>query len=247
MKKTPINPDVLAEILKNKSRRLAYDEGIKISNSLLNTKNKITLDKIIDFNMLCLKNVDQYFEFFHKQVNKKPTCNKGCDACCKYPIFVSKLEYETIKKWIDENLSDDIKKIIVENFYNWESIFNKYKKQWQGQKVQEFYSDIIYKTFLDDKQYNEYTSENVKCPFLQNSLCSIYDVRPITCRIYYSYGNSKDCSSELFPKGTISYDCARYNIYKVPLVNSFYPQDEMIDYVNTVDLLPLWFLNNMKI
>lgn len=242
MKKKPIDPYILSGILKNKSARFAFSEGKKISSSLVGAKTKFTLKGITDFHVFSLKNLDEYFEKFHKQVNIKPSCEKGCEACCRYPIFTSKLEYEVIKEWSNGHLDTVIKKNINNSIEMWDFAFKEYKSKWEGRQSGELNNNIEYKTYLNDEEYSIYTEKDIKCPFLQNSICTIYDVRPVACRIYYSYGDNKECSTKLYPEGTISYDCGRYNIYKVPLLNYFYPNDIVLDYTNTLDLLPLWFL-----
>lgn len=34
---------------------------------------------------------------------------------------------------------------------------------------------------------------DIECPFLLNGLCSVYERRPIGCRVFYATGNPDDC------------------------------------------------------
>ncbi|WP_420042290.1 YkgJ family cysteine cluster protein [Bacillus cereus] len=43
----------------------------------------------------------------------------------------------------------------------------------------------------------EYSKNQVNCPFLIDNSCSIYAVRPVTCRTYFAYGNPERCKKEL--------------------------------------------------
>ena len=96
-----------------------------------------------------------------KQQHHPIECKKGCNYCCHQPVFA--LDYEM------QYLNSFIKK----NFTKQKQAEFKTKAHNNRQKL----SGISELEILNSKQ---------PCPLLENESCSIYEARPMACRIYLS-------------------------------------------------------------
>ncbi|MEI4771427.1 YkgJ family cysteine cluster protein [Psychrobacillus sp. FJAT-51614] len=191
-------------------------------------------DNVVRMHYEQLPILERYFDLLHKGTKTQPSCKSNCSGCCKYPIWTSAVESMYISNWIRTNMDQDTLEQIHENFDTWYEEIGEWA---EGYK----YGDKI--------KHDEYTRKNIKCPFLINNSCSIYDARPIVCRTYFSYGNPKNCERELFPKGTLNLTCAGKNLYEVPMANKMRKasngdkekENQLFPKVFGKRLLPYWF------
>lgn len=109
----------------------------------------------------------QSFDAFVTQNDKKIHCRKGCSWCCHQPVFALSYELEylndVVTRNFDQQKQDEIRKRAKE------------KKQ-----------------KLDSLSEKELLNSKVPCPLLENGSCSVYEARPMACRIYLST-NVKTC------------------------------------------------------
>tara|TARA_B100000809_G_C14889514_1_gene442150 strand:- start:162 stop:605 length:444 start_codon:yes stop_codon:yes gene_type:complete len=111
-------------------------------------------------------------------------CSKGCSACCYQQIEVTSFEKEIVKMEI-ENLADDFKKDVTKDLNTWLAYFddNTPNRPLKGPEV--------FTTFNIKAAGN-----SLKCPMLQNNECSIYEMRPATCRVHFVTENVDLCTSD---------------------------------------------------
>lgn len=244
--------------LLQKSAKSAYIKGIKMNNDILEGKIDIPSLNNVKLFKYQIQKLDQYFAELHQETHTYPTCKKGCSHCCSYPIWVSEFEIEAIKTWIKENIEDEMKEIIKNNLKEWEEkiietakhlqIAHKAVCFWVNNKQQgeRLKKNEANRSALKD----EYSKKQVNCPFLIDNSCSIYAVRPVTCRTYFAYGNPERCKKEIYPIGTLNFSCANRNIFLTPLFNMIKvlsEGDEKIceqkyqQIIVNDRLLPLWF------
>lgn len=88
-------------------------------------------------------------------------CRAGCTWCCHFSVDVRAVEVFSILDFVQRNLSQDEK----------ERIFSEIRTNAAALKG------------LDEWQR---MGRNIKCPFLSNGRCSIYEARPQTCRNYHA-------------------------------------------------------------
>lgn len=92
---------------------------------------------------------------------EKPACKAGCSYCCYYKVEVKAHEVFLIQEHMQKHFSpNQIKNILGEASNNTAQI----------------------KTLTQI----EHLSTNIKCPFLIDNQCSIYDVRPFRCRSFHA-------------------------------------------------------------
>jgi Fe-S-cluster containining protein len=91
----------------------------------------------------------------------KPACRAGCAFCCHYKVEVRAHEVFLIKEHMEQRLSPELQQsILAEAETNAQTIKNLTPE--------------------------EHLSTNIKCPFLIDSQCSIYTVRPFRCRNFHA-------------------------------------------------------------
>lgn len=210
------------------SSQLAYEKGVKMSGGILNGSVELPLLEDRELYEHQVEKLDSYFEEFHQQERVSPSCGKGCSYCCSYPIFINDLEYISIKEWIEENFNEDKTRKLNENLSKWKESTGDLAEQLQQghEKILNIEPGVTKPHMvLDTENKNEelrkeYTAKKIDCPFLEENNCSIYEIRPVSCRSYFAYGNSSRCEKSLYPVGTINYNCAERNIYVAPLLNT---------------------------
>lgn len=97
--------------------------------------------------------------------DKKVFCKKHCSECCQFTFPISLLDLKFLLKGLNL-LNDDIKVLISKNIDDLKEI-----------------EQIDYDEFIEK---NSEGGVRIRCPFLINDACSIYDYRPFPCRIHFS-------------------------------------------------------------
>ncbi len=91
----------------------------------------------------------------------KPACKAGCAYCCYYKVEVKAHEIFLIKDFM----------------------LTKLPKAVTSRVIEEADSNA---RFIKTLTPAEHLSTNIKCPFLIDSQCSIYSVRPFKCRNFHA-------------------------------------------------------------
>ena len=124
------------------------------------------------------------------------TCHKGCFFCCSQYIVALLQEIE----------------VIVYFLYHHEAIMHNYliayprwraevkKNETLFQNIGKAYNEMAGSGFSSEKQSNfmtlsdQYLKLNILCPFLNNDICSIYEVRPTACASVVATTPGEACS-----------------------------------------------------
>ncbi len=120
--------------------------------------------------------VDAVFDRVKKEYPKEVFCREKCSDCC-YAIFdMALIEALYIKHKFLENFSGKPKNDVMEIAGKTDRTLVKMKRD-------------AYKKVKDGGDQLEViakmSKERVRCPLLgENNLCSMYEYRPITCRVY---------------------------------------------------------------
>jgi Fe-S-cluster containining protein len=102
-----------------------------------------------------------------KQQHQPIECKKGCDYCCHQPVFALDYEMQYLNTFIKKNFTKQKQAEVKIRAHN------------NQQKL----LDLSETEILNTKQ---------PCPLLENDFCSVYEARPMACRIYLST-NVKTC------------------------------------------------------
>ncbi len=117
------------------------------------------------------------------------TCQEGCDACCYIVIPASIPEAILIQSFLDQN--PDKKETFQTNYIQWRKKINLQKLL--GAMSAGYEAGDLEKQGALEKLRTVYGY--IACPFLEESLCSIYTVRPISCRQYMTEHNASLCKT----------------------------------------------------
>jgi Fe-S-cluster containining protein len=104
------------------------------------------------------------------------TCKKGCSYCCSRIVACTRLEALGVVEFMESHPGYDLGEI---------------------SKSVKIHADMM-KEFLNRRSGNQGSDEiwfgkNVPCPFLKDGSCSVYDGRPLSCRIYHSMDPAEKC------------------------------------------------------
>jgi len=117
--------------------------------------------------------------------NIDKACQKGCSACCHQIVDVFTWEEPRIFEYIHKTLNRAIKRKIGRNIEKWFNKFNSYTRDANRQSPLNF-QDIL-------KVQHIFREQRIPCPFLIDSKCSIYEVRPMVCRVHYEKESANRC------------------------------------------------------
>ena len=135
--------------------------------------------------------LDNYQKKIVAEYSRKVECSKGCSWCCNHWVEdVNSFEAEIIADFIRKKMPSSIEKIkkICE----------------QDIAVLEYLDHLVNKKMVEEDIDDEEDSTvlllsafyrmNRPCPLLgTDGTCSIYDVRPLTCRVYMSFSSPDNC------------------------------------------------------
>lgn len=191
-----------------------------------NEKNGITIRQGLDI----LENLYILFDKNFKEQSKYSSCKKGCSGkCCDLIVECTPIEAELIRRYIRRNFSkEDIERI---QMYNKENI--KHMPKYMELKNNE-------------ELKNTYYSKNIKCMFLNmNNECSIYDVRPFTCRHHIVFSSPKQCEPGQNEDRYIGSISLLMEMFLRNISKGVYKEEFVMNYFGqiffNIKALPLWF------
>lgn len=128
-------------------------------------------------------------------VGETITCHKGCFFCCSQYVGASTKECEAIVYYLyqHENLFTDF----IQAYPRWRA--NMRKNESLFKRIGELYNKLCAgdtkKTIrpLIDEAGSHYLAQNILCPFLDDGICSIYEVRPWVCASYFVVSPAELC------------------------------------------------------
>lgn len=142
--------------------RLFYRDGYRIAHQYL--EKKITSQGLTSGIKKLHNEVDDLLEAFLKRSADEGTaceCKQGCSWCCFQTVFAVTHELLYISAYVQMNMSLEKRQHILE-------------------RARENVAQTL------NKSLKEQARLKIPCPFLESGSCSIYQVRPMACRIYLS-------------------------------------------------------------
>jgi len=133
-----------------------------------------------------------------KQHQEPILCAKGCSNCCQhYPMSIE--PFEAILLYAQLRQRPDFTRILEECWRRVQA-FGRLKEQVGGELNDE----------QEDAVLQSYFSLGLRCPLLNEAGdCSVHSLRPVTCRMYFSYSDPRFCSPEhlLLPENRSFHIC----------------------------------------
>ncbi|WP_017497215.1 YkgJ family cysteine cluster protein [Flavobacterium sp. WG21] len=123
-------------------------------------------------------------------VNRFPNCcKKGCSFCCHQNIQIIHSEELVITEYLEYKVSNEIKAKIKVQLTKWLEYFNLNTPD----RILE-QSDIV-------RFEKQISADRIPCPFLIEGNCSIYPVRPLTCRTHIVDSHPEACDKNIMRDG----------------------------------------------
>jgi len=141
--------------------RIFYRDGYKLAATHL--ENNLTAKALSRATAVLYEGVDGLVDAFLKrsETEGKPAhCKKGCSWCCHQAVFTVTHEQLYLREDIHRRLSEKT-----------EAFLEKAKKK---------------NLKTAGKSLKEQLRIRMACPFLEDGACSVYEARPMACRIYLS-------------------------------------------------------------
>ena len=132
-------------------------------------------------------------QYFHRLYNEtdqrmlsiKPVCKRGCPWCCYQSVEILNWEEPLISQYIDKKIDENLKVKIKNNLESWFEFFDRFTKGKAKLTMHDAFG------MLNKQQ----AKERIPCPFLIEKECSIYQVRPLSCRCHISITNPTECKN----------------------------------------------------
>jgi len=120
-----------------------------------------------------LQSIYASFEKWNTESQVEYACCKGCSTCCSQNVTITAIEGEEILRYvIKEDMVDPFAEMLLQA-----GDINRPK----------FSTNDFAKACLDGRDLDpEIQSNSGSCPFLKDNVCTIYPVRPFSCRLFVS-------------------------------------------------------------
>jgi Fe-S-cluster containining protein len=132
-----------------------------------------------------------YSEFEKWSANENFCCRKGCAVCCTQNVTITALEGVKIIEFCQKNDRE-----------SW--LANKLSNETHAAPPLQTTNEYI-AAFIEGCEVEQVSPDTThRCPFLENDICTIYPVRPLSCRCF---GSQKQCAqhgSALLPNHYLS-------------------------------------------
>ncbi|WP_123922196.1 MULTISPECIES: YkgJ family cysteine cluster protein [Flavobacterium] len=119
-------------------------------------------------------------------LQQKNCCKIGCAFCCYQTIEVIDIEIDAIKDFLVNKIDEITKEKIKENLKEYFIFFNKNTPN----------NKILDEHDLINHFQDIANTSKCKCPLLIENKCSIYEGRPLACRIHVVEKNPEICEAE---------------------------------------------------
>ena len=122
----------------------------------------ISLRRLIDTSRDLSEYADQAIAIVRAEYHPRLDCREGCSYCCRKPgVLVTVPELLRIVQHVQDTFDAETASAVRERA-------RRYVQQLAG------------------RSFDEPTDESVPCPLLSDERCTVYEIRPLTCRGYNS-------------------------------------------------------------
>lgn len=156
---SPIEKDIF---FKNPDKRAAFLKLYDLNRyKLPNAKNLTELYEVI-------QEINNQIYIIYPSIE----CRTGCSRCCKFSGSpeIYKAEWEKLKEHIEKNFSEKQMKRVKRKFMESIRIFKDELENDNDNDLEEISNIEMF--FMSE------------CPFLYKNMCSVYEARPLICRIF---------------------------------------------------------------
>lgn len=139
--------------------------------------------------------------------HKNIACGEGCSRCCNQLINIFPIEEIDILNEVENKMVSYKKEIVRKQMETW----------------LKFYQENTPDKLLEEEDLKEFNKKlklnDIKCPFLIDHKCSIYDARPLACKAFISDDKEK-CNKGILNNSLIHNE-------KYPILNEVAKENAM--------------------
>ena len=165
-----------------------------------------------------------------------PSCAKGCVHCCREEIFTPRAEAEAAVEAIRASWSPARLEALRERIRAWLAWYRTEGKRLRATGM---------------SRQAAFYEHGPLCPALEDGACSIYDVRPMTCRTHYVRSPADACRQESDPQVLREQVVVLPSIPRVTQPASLQiraaVEQQGADFLATVHLLPEWLAHLLRV
>ena len=137
------------------------------------------------------KNVAEWFKKRYREIDRQMlplsgTCNRGCDWCCYQSIEILNWEEPLIRHYVKNHLTNAQKANVREKLVTW---FDYFDSRMPVDQV--LTSDEVFQRFQQLQAHDRFP-----CIFLDDHECTIYEVRPLCCRMHVVDNGPLKCKED---------------------------------------------------
>jgi len=139
-----------------------FSDGFKLAQSAIDQGfSNSNLFSAIESLYAAIDGLNDSIVALSKRQNKGVACQKGCHWCCHQAVYANSYELHFLSEKIKSSVS--------------------------AEKISKYIEAADEKFAATSKMSEEEISRyKTPCPLLENGACSIYEARPMACRIYLS-------------------------------------------------------------
>ncbi len=157
-----------------------------------------------------------------------PSCHPGCCACCKHHILVTVVEARALAEYIREEFSAEQVRRLEKRTRRWLS--------WDRLRLQPSASA--------PSPLAAEAGGHPACPLLIDGICSVYPMRPVTCRTHFVSTHPRYCRHDNDPMLSGSAPLSLSSVVRAAGLFSAMIRDRIEagggDYLKSIMLLPHW-------
>jgi len=198
-----------------------------------------------DFCLRYIENKKKAYESILQDTQKEAvakgdtiTCSKGCSYCCTQYIVGSIQVCESIVYYLYQN--QRVLQLFLDKYPIWrkevgkhEELHNKISDAFHEKSIYQKYS--ARKDQLLNEWSNDYTRLNIPCPFLDDNLCSIYEIRPLSCAGSFSASPKEYCNPSSLERGKMYRNTPR-SYFTSEIEHTFYYGSKFLLYETNVPI-----------
>lgn len=139
-----------------------YSDGYKLAQTAVNKGlSNVTLFSAIETLYAAIDGLNDSIIALAERQNMGVACHKGCHWCCHQAVYANSYELHFLSEKIKTQISS-------EKITKW---------------IEASEDKFAITSKMNDLEVSKYKHP---CPLLENGACSVYEARPMACRIYLS-------------------------------------------------------------
>jgi hypothetical protein len=196
------------------------------ARALVRERIKVTRDAMVE----CDQQVERELDTLAAR-GITPACSRGCANCCRQGIFATRAEAEAVVDWLQASWSPDQLDALRARIRDWLSWYRSDYRRLVDRGVPRAVA------FLEHGPF---------CVALVDHACSVYPVRPMSCRIHYVSSPPDACRTDDDPRAVVLSSIARVTQPAILKIRGMIER-QGANFLGTVHLLPEWLAHLLRV